>query len=64
MASVLPEQKCMEKSRDCWGDVATYSFDLDLPNVTLCRFHVWDLMKPTTPAEKLAVAEAIEGRED
>ena len=52
--------ECMQKNRDCWGDVAVYSLDLDLPNVTLCRGHVWELMQPKTRYEKYAVAEALD----
>lgn len=60
--------RCAHADKDCWGKVATYSFDIDLPTLTLCEAHVWDLMAPPdrkpTLYEKAAIAEAIEGKND
>jgi hypothetical protein len=55
---------CMEKGRDCWGEVATYSFDMDLPNVTLCKGHIWALSAGAPPHVRMQYAEEMEGLSD
>lgn len=53
--------QCVQKNRDCWGEVAVYSFDMDLPNVTLCKGHVWEMMRGAPLHQRLQAAEEIDG---
>jgi hypothetical protein len=36
--------RCAQESNECVGDVKEFSFDLDLPTVALCGWHVMDLL--------------------
>ena len=58
--------KCGKANRDCWGEVALYSFDMDLPDLALCKGHVWELALGECPwmapgYVKMQVAEELEG---
>ncbi len=55
---------CMQKGRDCWGEVAAYAFDIDLPIVTLCKGHIWALHEPASRYERARIAEEMEGLSD
>jgi hypothetical protein len=58
--------RCMEQSKACWGEVARYQMDIDLPTVTLCKGHLWALMAPPGAPRhvKAQVAEELEGLSD